>query len=457
MASQEAVKNENNWEQAKNLALKAVKREYNFEKAQQSKNELYSCKEDIQYFLQHSGQCWSDSASVLLLFTPFIGKTIQNIFTKLPFETIIKQMGLWSDKEENVDFILGMAINTGYIRRNYPLFLHYLSNYLGCLYERFQSWHERQKEEDILPMRRQKSHAYSLCQEAAGKYAGFMIGLPDPNSKVPAYPEKEENIIYIKAKALQNKNIDKKFHFCEEAGFQPSIFSKCIAILLKFLYPTISIQQIYDLEKPIETFTFFYSILFEGISNISFHESIRIESISISSETHALCILRCPDGNEYLYDDNIGKLQKTKLISYFESEKNIDFHMKKYYYTPPIRNDSFIKHKSSLSAFDQERVDKIISSIHIFDEITFEVYNVNTQEKYNDEDFIKFLNTNIVPFTKVHEIKTIDYVFASPQVGILPKAPEGGKRLQRNRRRRTLHRSRKSSRVGSRRLRHHRK
>jgi hypothetical protein len=459
-----------------------------FETAKYSKNAPHSCSKNIILFSQHSGQCWSDSASVALIFTEIIGKRVQNVFTKVSMEVLANQLKSWCT--QNSEYIISLANDQDYLRTNIDTFVYYLVQYFICLYERFRSWKERQTEQPMLPMRRQASHALSLCQEAAGIHIVDMLKKTSTtNIIIPLH----KNYLSESRTLIKKQNINETDIFCSKQGSDSKVFAKILSIFMLFLFPECSIRSFEDFnllslsENELNitklniqnltiiqnTYTDFHEISFPDNSHIL---SIVATLLTLDNTGHVITMLRCSDNQGYIYDDNYKTgLQETKFLDYIEEIKTIHLHpniLTKYLYCMPIPNREEIWEKLEKKPKSLNFIKKVVSSIYketIIDN-TVELYNINTKETntYTVEGWDK-LKKAIQFVSEMYYIMSIDYAYCIPkeepniQTGNHKTAnnhttannTQGGRRLHRNRH--TVRRRRHRRRVGSRRLGHHRK
>ncbi len=168
MAAPEAVRvpntNENEWNTAREAAGFAVKKSVIG----------VDCMKNIQLFSQHSGQCWSDTGSVMLLFTPGMGEKVQEKFQHSTIETLSEELNWWLIL--NRKWIELLAYDSEILKEDemFKICCDLIVQYVICLYERYINWSEALAI-NKLPLHRTKSHGYSLCQESAGSLASELL------------------------------------------------------------------------------------------------------------------------------------------------------------------------------------------------------------------------------------------------------------------------------------------
>jgi hypothetical protein len=219
----------------------------------------FDCYDSLSAFLNYSGQCWSDSASVFLLFSHGLGPLLQSIFNTHKTQELADIYIDWCLKNQEAI----QTVATIYSRNPLTLpeltkYIDYSSQYLKCLHQRYLNTimksntsykklltsaslafqNPANPHRPNLPTNAaycsKKDKQLSLCQEANGKYMSLLL------SKRSLFDESffpsSHTLITRKYSFLKENNTSKTF--LPESKYQGNdirIFSLCMDIYIQFL------------------------------------------------------------------------------------------------------------------------------------------------------------------------------------------------------------------------------
>ena len=217
-----------------------------------------NCYDNLFSFLNHSGQCWSDSSSIFLLFSPRIGPLLQSIFNTHKTQDLANLYIDWCiANEEFIQRVATKYVSTPLTIPEFTKYIDYSSQYLKCLHQRYlhavvpsntnmkrlltkssvsardpvNPKQIRLSDTNFRPICLKKDKQLSLCQEANGKYMTILLS----RRKLPSMPNLPSSHTLLTQKYKGN-NSKKTFLNSEELiGNDTRSFSLCIEIYLQFL------------------------------------------------------------------------------------------------------------------------------------------------------------------------------------------------------------------------------
>lgn len=217
------------------------------------------CYDSLSAFLNYSGQCWSDSASVFLLFSYGLGSLLQSIFNTHKTQELADLYIDWCLKNQEAI----QTVATIYIREPLTLpeltkYIDYSSQYLKCLHQRYLNTITKSNtsykklltvaslafQNPVHPHRpnlptnspycSKKDKQLSFCQEANGKYMSLLLSKRSfvDESFFPS----SHTLITRKYSFLKENNTSKTFlPESIHQGNDVRIFSLCMDIYIQFL------------------------------------------------------------------------------------------------------------------------------------------------------------------------------------------------------------------------------
>lgn len=326
----------------------------NYKNKQYAQATQVDCVADMKSFQQYSGQCWSDAASIFLLFSKEIGPLMQNF---LASPDSVKEYIKWC--HVNKEFIEKRIRELPFSNYDeFEQFVFFSSTYLYCLKDRFDTWNAN-RNNNSEPMTC-KLMAFSYCQESVGILAGALLnfsGITWMNITLQAEMRgisirdyydtiiKQFREIYNK-KNLKKADIKDKFFLkslgIESRGYDNREFGKVIAVYLQFLKKDIEFEtnkaylRVKLLEEHDKSF-----FLYDNIASITkFIDLTTVETINrglvthmvnmcaqfrVGKGFHVISFLMCENGQQIIYDDNRGSFVEaywTELYKYIVNPRD---------------------------------------------------------------------------------------------------------------------------------------
>lgn len=351
--------------------------------------EFSGCGADLETFHQNTGQCWSDSAMVFLLFSNTLGPVVQKRLAE-EGENIRASFEAWAAANTaKLNEIAGFELSA----EELATFVDKAKQYLYCVNRRFQNSKLKEKPAAVLKrpeLRRCDSLLFSYCQEATGILASEAL-LRYKLGAQRRGPEQEIEQVTREREANAGRSIQK---YMKEGlidvpaeqgapGYNNLRVSKFIAVLVAFFKADVQPIELHsiqpedlvgrlgaqdvclyvDADKDSEMLETFIGKLGqneegsdeEGLEEVELtEEELELEMkklleedeggvkepltdkydidvtnydfavaipedipysvvVGMKSPTgagHAICFLTCVNGEQYIYDDNMGILLK---------------------------------------------------------------------------------------------------------------------------------------------------
>lgn len=287
-------------------------------------NDPDNCSDGLQTFSQHAGECWNDSISNLLFFTPRLAPLVR-AKTAAEFQAWITSPRITAWLQERFRFKNA---------RQLELFVYYASQYVSCLKERFENW--KQRRITVNATRRRRSCVYSKCSESSGIIASEILQLqinPERN-RINANIMKalKNNNMPVNMVAqiergltMEMRNYAYNFSIVQKNGYNVETFAKFVSILLYFYFDQEVLLSL-DTEPPAGGIFAFgelemdrgrlFSIMRKHQPshhiNLILHVSLHFMDVS-----HAIHLLTCANNKQYVYDNNNKTFISSKWLSYF--------------------------------------------------------------------------------------------------------------------------------------------
>lgn len=305
--------------------------------------EPIACSHGLITFKQHVGECWSDSITVLLLFSGNVGQTIQG---KLLEKGIVEQFTEWLQIPKNKGLIQGLYKTADEI---YPVFCKYAILYMVCLRDRFANRFVNVSGSSGI--RRSKSCVFSRCQASSGLIANEIL------VNVHFTPEQlnlKKSVNFAKFFGnLNSVNMDLNL------AYSPGVMTPLLSIYMYFFFGrnlflphSKFISGKFNLDNRQWLLGFNEKrerslMIYDDIKNsYNMNFVITLEGSkcneAFSSGGHGLCFVTCATGESFLYDDNYAYLQSFPLVKYITLLKNIADYDKAWMYYLDL-NGVFIK------------------------------------------------------------------------------------------------------------------
>ena len=287
-------------------------------------NDPDNCSDGLQTFSQHSGECWNDSVSNLLFFTPRLAPLVR-AKTAADFQAWIATPHITAWLQERFRFKNA---------RQLELFVYYASQYVSCLKERFENW--KQRRITVNATRRRRSCVYSKCSAASGMIASEILQLQrniETNSinanmiKALKNNNMPVNMVTQVERGLSMEMVNYAYNFkiMQKKGYNVEKFANFVGILLYFYFDH---EVLFPLgAEPPAGRTFAYGelymdpeILFVTIRKYQpTHHINLILKVSLPSIDvyHAIHLLTCANNKQYVYNNNNKTIISSKWLSYF--------------------------------------------------------------------------------------------------------------------------------------------
>lgn len=278
---------------------------------------ILSCSHELQSFHQFSGQCWSDSAANLLFFAAGVGGKVQ---AGLQADDVVEKLDSWLRKKENLekyreeydtDNTPGLTHFTD--EEYYNIFIPAMKEYVHCLQLRYFNMREMT---DVRTKRR-ASCVYSLCKEEKGALAAEVLipkekrfeSLDKVNKKSLERRMKEMSKLTVDIETLSTHELVGK----SEKGYTNLRFGNVIGILLDFFTKgeLFKIDRMTSLISG-ENLGFVIDTKASSITK-EIDDHYYLSSVATVVEplgSHAITLLTCDNGREYIYDDNRSVLKE---------------------------------------------------------------------------------------------------------------------------------------------------
>ena len=303
-----------------------------------------ACAHGLITFKQHAGECWSDSITVLLLFSGGVGQTIQR---KLLEKGIVEQFTSRLNSYEIKGLIQTLHKTTD---ESYPVFCKYAILYMVCLRDRFANRFVNAGGSDGI--RRSKSCVFSRCQASSGLIANEIL---NPLHFTPEQLNLKKAVNFTKF--FNNLN---SVNTTLNLAYSPGIMTPLLAIYMYFFFGrNLFMQHSKFISPSVEFNNRSYLLgfnaqrekslmIYDDIKwkyNMNFVMSLRTSKCheAASNGGHGLCLVTCESGESFLYDDNNAYLQIFPLEKYIVLLRNVaDFTNSGLYYLQ-VNNGVFIK------------------------------------------------------------------------------------------------------------------
>jgi hypothetical protein len=313
-----------------------VVRGNNYKNAVYAESEKVDCVNNLKSFEQYSGQCWSDAASIFLLFSNEVGKKTQHFLAaENSFSDYIK----WCYRNKYfIEDIRGIAFNT---YDEFEQFIFFSTAYLECLQNRFKTWKKnKENQSEALSC---KLIVYSYCQESVGILAGALLNFSglmrrniDNAANTRGIPIRDyfgkiitEYLDVNERDDLQKAALLDRFFLhsfgIESRGYDNREFGKVIAVYLKFLNKDIIFEPhpefILRIIREEPTKSIFY---YDPVASIKEFVNVKLintinalvkthyinmtAQLKVGKGWHAITFLTCENNQQIIYDNNRGEL-----------------------------------------------------------------------------------------------------------------------------------------------------
>lgn len=392
------------------------------------------CIDNLRTFQQYSGQCWTDSISIFLLFSKEIGR-----FTKLYLneDKIINEFSKWILRnKEKIEELRDEKFTYIYLEA----FIFFFTSYLLCLRQRYEHYRDHEGEENEATTCKLIFSSY--CQESVGIMAGMLMnpnhyyssklrntivesGIHSIRQVFPTISKYMENIEQedLRKEALSQKFFLESIGFTER-GYDLRQFARVIAVFMLFFNPSIQIEDNYQTlsERFISEHTKSFFFLRKTNDDRASDQVVRLINLqtvtliasSLPSHTsslvcsyyhddgggHALCFLTCDNNQQIVYDDNRGVLREVNWTGLFNFQPNFDN------FNYGFTNSYYIYHNEKISS--EIAFSKFISKQRILLDKEYK----NSEE----EKFLSYLNLILANEEQLKELLDRELIF----VGINP-------------------------------------
>ncbi len=287
-------------------------------------NDPDNCTDGLQTFSQHAGECWNDSVSNLLFFTPHLAPRVR-AKTAAEFQTWISSPAISAWLQDHFHFKSP---------RQLELFVYYASQYVSCLKERFENW--KQRRITLNATRRRRSCVYSKCSAASGMIASEILQLQrnivtnSINANMIQALKNNSMPVNMVAQierglSMGMANYAHNFQIMQKIGYNIEIFSKFVGILLYFyfehevLIPLGTEPPAHDAfafgQLKMSPETLFLTIRkYQPTHHINLILKVSLPLINLH---HGIHLLTCANNKQYVYDNNNKTIISSKWLSYF--------------------------------------------------------------------------------------------------------------------------------------------
>lgn len=282
-------------------------------------NDPDACQAYQETFRQHEAECWNDSASNLIFFTPLLGDAAR--------AASADQFAIWIQKPEIKD----------YIQKTYDLrdetlfnnFVYYTHQYVACLKQRFDNWMKRKTQ--VVKTRRRKSCVYSKCSAASAIIASEILQISSDkpgifNSNTVKKLKKNVAPVNIEsevARGLASEAANFKIGNVYEQGYHNFKLNRILNVLFYFYVGRPIFVDEPDASLPIFAFGKLLvpnETIFANIKKL--YKTHYINIIAVCGNTHlkvdhSIQLITCANNKQYIYSNDNPKFIPCKWLYYY--------------------------------------------------------------------------------------------------------------------------------------------